>query len=202
MTRQKKTISTRAIGKRRSNSKGHGSLVNLLSRIVLALLALGLIIAVIGSLLPRDYETSASINIDAPPEKIFPLVNQLRFWSRWTYWNGHDTPGLEVEYSGPESGVGSIQTWTEPRGNGKLWVSESIENQSIVYQSDFTGFPTMNGSIQLESDGDQTIVRWNSNGSLPSGPFYGWFGMAFSNALSGQYNQSLKKLKQIVESGG
>ena len=174
-------------------------MINLLLRILAALAVFIAIVMLIGTLIPRGFVTTSSVLIDAPPEKIFPYINRIRLWSEWTSWNPHDITSLKVEYSGSEEGEGAVQTWTEPRGKGKLWITESVENQSVNFTSSFANFPDMESSLMLVPESDKTRVKWISTGSLPAGPFYGWFGLTFADSLQVEYKTSLERLKRLVE---
>ncbi len=172
---------------------------NLLLRILAAVAVFAGIVMLIGALIPRGFETTSSVVIDAPPEKVFPYVNRIRMWSDWTSWNPHEIADLTVEYSGNETGQGAIQTWTEPRGSGKLWITASVENESVEFTSSFANFPDMQSSLTLIPQDGKTRVKWVSTGSLPAGPFYGWFGLTFSDSLQREYKKSLDRLKRLVE---
>ena len=164
------------------------------------------IIAVIGSLLPRSYDFSTTTVINAPPEIVFENVNTIKTWQDWSQWSPQQVADLEVEYSGTESGVGAAQAWTDPRGDGKLWIVESVPGQKVAYKLEFAGFPEMASSIDLsvvEEPADvkgQTRVVWSSRGTLPGGPFYGFFSPFFATGMQHQYDASLLRLKALVES--
>jgi hypothetical protein len=104
-----------------------------------------------------------------------------------------------VEVGAPSSGVGATQTWTEPRGKGKLWITRVDEPREVAFSLRFANFPQMDNVISLGGDDGQTIVTWNSASSLPPGPFYGWFGFLYSSGLEAQFRQSLQRLEGIVE---
>ena len=174
-------------------------LLNILLRILAVMAAFVAIVLLIGTLMPRSFDTSSSVIIKAPPEKIFPQLNTIKMWSNWSMWSEHEISGLRVDYSGPESGVGAIQKWTEPRGDGKLWITESLKNERINFISNFANFPDMQSSITLTPEGDSTRVEWRSEGSLPGGPFYGWFGLTFGDSLAREYKKSLERLQRITE---
>ena len=46
---------------------------------------------------------------------------------------------------------------------------------------------------------NSTNVVWTSVGTLPSGPFYGWFGITFSDSLAVEYKKALERLKRVCE---
>ena len=132
----------------------------------------------------------------------------MRDWQEWSQWSPKQLESLRVEYSGTEAGVGAAQKWTDPRGDGKLWIVESIPNEKVEYRLEFAGFPEMESSIELvpiegDSDaGDSTKVVWASHGKLPGGPFYGFFSPFFANGMKHQYDASLGRLKSLVEQPG
>jgi hypothetical protein len=164
------------------------------------------IVAVIGSLLPRSYDFESATVIDAPAESVFDQVNTIKAWQDWSQWSPDHVEGLEVEYSGTKAGVGAAQKWNDPRGDGKLWIIDSVPNQKVAYKLEFAGFPEMDSSIDLSpvaagaGEGAQTRVVWSSSGKLPGGPFYGFFSPFFANGMKHQYDASLERLKALVES--
>jgi uncharacterized membrane protein len=170
-------------------------------RLFLLIGAIVAVFAVIGSLLPRSYDFATRIEINAAADEIFPQINTIPNWKNWTQWNPAEIPGLTVQYSGGEAGEGATQSWTDLRGNGKLWITKSIPNKRIEYDMLFTDFPNMSSQIELLEANGKTNVRWSSRGRLPGGPFYGFFAPFFSTQMRNQYDQSLTKLKELLEAG-
>ncbi|MFT5300995.1 MAG: hypothetical protein ACI87E_000628 [Mariniblastus sp.] len=158
--------------------------------------------ALVGSLLPRSYSFTSEIEVAASPEQIFPQINSLPNWQNWSrQWNPTEIEGLEISYNNVKSGAGAAQSWTDIRGKGKLWITVSEADEAIQYEMEFAGFPKMSSSIELTvAADDKTTVRWTSDGKLPGGPFYGYFGSFFSGQMKSQYGMSLEKLKSLVES--
>ena len=174
-------------------------MANLLLRIFLVVLTLIAGLAVIGSLLSRDYRAESEITIDAPPEFVFHYVNRLKAWPSWSNWNMRDNRSIEISYSGADSGVGAVQSWTEPRGTGKLWISNSIPPEQIDYVSEFADFPRMDCRFVFANADGKTNILWTNAGSLPGGPFYGFFGQSFSSILKADCDRALGRLKELVE---
>ena len=102
----------------------------------------------------------------------------------------------------PLEDIDSSRSWTDRRGDGKLWITDSTANELVAFEMDFANFPRMSSRIELESSqpAGQTMVTWSSSGRLPAGPFYGYFGSFFSTQMRHEYEKSLAKLKQVVES--
>lgn len=173
-------------------------IINIGLRVFGAAAALVLVFLLIGMLLPHAYQTSAEIVIEAPPEKIFPYFNRLDRWPEWSQWATNKDSMFKVEYGPQVEGVGAAQTWTEPRGSGKLWITDSQPDRSLEYVVEFGDFPRMTSRFELRPEGAGTRVTWSSAGRLPSGAFYGWFRLAFVNGLNAQYQQALTKLDAVV----
>jgi hypothetical protein len=156
--------------------------------------------ALVGSLLPRSYSFTSEIEVDADAASLFPRINSPQNWQEWSrQWNPDEIDGLEIQYNGIPMGVGAAQSWNDVRGSGKLWITESVPDQSIEYEMTFGNFPKMTSQIELVPGASTTRVRWSSQGKLPGGPFYGYFGFLFSTQMKSQYEQSLEELKSVAE---
>ena len=175
----------------------------LLLRIVLVLAALAATVVVVGMILPRNYSTSHSIEIDGSPEEIYPLIAEMRQWRRWSAWGDH-IKGLELTYSGPESGAGASMSWKDPRPNerfdGQLSLTSANSPTDLEYTSAIGQIP-MDGRIELKRLGDnRTQVSWSAAGRLPSGAAYGYLALTYEGLLRTNFLEpSLAKLKNIVE---
>ncbi len=155
-----------------------------------------LIFAVIGSLLPHGYSLSATAQIEATPAEVYRQIDSISDWKAWSQWDPDLIEDLTVNYGAD----GKSQTWTDVRGDGKLWFTNQQANERIDYQLRFSNFPEMTSSIVLTPSVDGTKVTWSSEGVLPSGPFYGFFRHIFESGMTRQYEQGLGKLKGVVES--
>ena len=175
-------------------------MANLLLRIFLAVSAVIAVLAIIGSLLPRSYDVTTSRLIPASPDEIFPFIEDLQLWQSWSPWNAHENPNLDVTLGEQTRGTGATQTWTEPRGDGKLWITAAEPPDSLTFSSRFANWPQMNSSLTLTPEGAGTRVTWQSSGSLPAGPFYGWQGLIFfSSGYKSIFDKALQNLEATVK---
>ena len=77
--------------------------------IIMILIIAILIIAAIliyASTKPDTFQIQRSISIKAPPEKIFPLINDMHNMQTWSAWEKID-PAMKRTYSGSANGVGA-----------------------------------------------------------------------------------------------
>ncbi len=72
------------------------------------------------------YTVERSAEITAPPERIYAQIIDFHRWTRWSPWEDVD-PQLQREYSGAESGVGSVYAWSGNRkaGQGRMEIAEA-----------------------------------------------------------------------------
>jgi uncharacterized protein YndB with AHSA1/START domain len=77
---------------------------------------------------PDTCQFARSIHIAAPPERIFPLIDDLRAMNAWNPFVKAD-PNIRLAYSGPASGVGAVNTF---EGNGKVGAGEAEIIESVA----------------------------------------------------------------------
>ncbi len=162
---------------------------------------ISLITLLIGLLLPSEWEAERSEVILTPAEQIFPRVASFKLWESWATAKMREAdPTLQVEYSGPESGVGATFSWNgEKMGKGRLTITRAEPGQGIWYDAAIQS-DKINGRgwLKLEPTAEGTRVTWNDQGDLP--PVYGgYFAAMVQQSLEAQFASALKKLKEVSE---
>ena len=169
---------------------------------ILALLAAAFLIA--GILLPGTVEVTRTIEIDAPPEAVFPLVNNLEAWTEWTPWGEVDS-----RLEGPAEGSGARRVWDDPAlGSGSLTLIDArapaspgapapasvdylveVEDAAIRFE----------GTISIEASGPGSIVSWTERADLGWNPILGWTALTLDESQGRQLDESLERLRQLAE---
>jgi hypothetical protein len=110
----------------------------MLKKILLILGALVLALVLAAATRPDDFRMERSIVINAPAEKIFPLVNDLGQWGAWSPWEKKDL-AMKRKLSTPSAGVGASYDWQGNSyvGTGRMLITESTAPQKLVIQLDF-----------------------------------------------------------------
>jgi carbon monoxide dehydrogenase subunit G len=131
------------------------------------------IVIVIASILvfaatkPNTFRVERSIEIEAAPEKVFPLINDFHQWPQWAPQDRED-PAMKRTYSGDESGVGAISDWSGmgQTGAGRMTITESEAPVLVTVQADWRRpFVTRNiNQFRLEPQGNVTRVTWSMQG--------------------------------------
>lgn len=170
--------------------------------VAISLLILMVLFFGVGFFLPTTWNTDASTVIAAKPEVIFPHLNTLREWPRWTAWNEESDPTVQWTFTGPESGVGCTMSWTgEELGTGSLIIKESVKDQKIAYELSMEEFPSASGTLELLPGTAGTIVQWRGNGDIGMAPLGGYFIMFMKPAMKAALSDGLERLKQQCEGG-
>jgi uncharacterized protein YndB with AHSA1/START domain len=109
-----------------------------------------------------------SVTIDAPPEKIFPLIDDFHNWSGWAPQDKED-PSMKRIYSGPAFGTGAVSDWnsTGNAGRGRMSIIESAPPTRVVVKVDFVKPLTAHNlnEFTLAPTGPATKVTWTMQGS-------------------------------------
>jgi uncharacterized protein YndB with AHSA1/START domain len=152
--------------------------------------------------LPSDVAVRRSIAIDAPPEKVFALVNDLKAFSQWSPWSAYD-PKMTVTFAGPQAGVGASMTWASDnpnvgRGTQTIMASEAVRR--VASALDFGDMGKAAAFFDLAPDGAGTKVTWGLDTTMNS-PFERWLGLWLDGAIGAEYERGLVRLKALAETG-
>ncbi|MGZ8833008.1 MAG: SRPBCC family protein [Thermoanaerobaculia bacterium] len=116
---------------------------------------------------PDTLRVERTASIKAPPEKIFPLVNDFHNWSSWSPWEKRD-PAMKRTYSGAAVGKGAVYEWdgNNQVGKGRMEITDTTAPSRITIKLDFME-PLEGHDIAeytLEPQGDSTKVTWVMHG--------------------------------------
>ena len=119
---------------------------------------------------PNTFRVKRSAMIDAPPEKVFPLINDFHQWERWSPWEKLD-PALRRTHSGAEAGKGAIYEWSGNKkvGQGRMEIVDSFAPSKCLIKLDFLKpFKSSNMTeFTLEPRDKSTEVNWEMYGPSP-----------------------------------
>lgn len=138
----------------------------MLIALIVIVLAIVLLLAIAASR-PDQFRIERSATIQASPERIFPLINDLHRWQAWSPYEKKD-PAMERTYEGPSSGAGAAYGWNGNKniGSGRMEISQSVPSSRVNLKLDFfTPFKASNtAEFVLEPQGDATRVIWAMQG--------------------------------------
>jgi len=176
--------------------------MKILKNVALTLVVIVALMAVIGFFLPSKWETSASMSMKAPCDRIYPHVADLKKWQGWSPWTTEKDPTLTYTYTGPESGVDAQSNWTsKSMGTGWMKITKADSMSGVTYDLFINmGFEsTLQGSIGFEKDGDMTKVTWTDKGDAGNNIIMKWMALFMGSTMKGELESGLAKLKGLVE---
>lgn len=134
------------------------------------------VVAIVGGFLiyaatrPDSFRVERTATINAPPERIFPLINDFQRWGAWSPFEKKD-PGMKRTMSGMPSGEGAVYEWDGNKeiGQGRMEIVESVPPSRVTLTLDFTRpFKAHNiVDFTLEPRGNSTQVTWAIHGPSP-----------------------------------
>lgn len=170
---------------------------------IVAGLALLLLAALIfAATKPDAFRVERSISINAPAEKIFPLINDFRAQQTWSAWEKVD-PAMQRSISEPPGGVGAFYTWNgnSEIGQGRMEILAVQAPSKLTVKLEFMKpFAAVNTSeFTLASQGNATQVTQAMFG--PSPFIAKVMGLVFSmdKMVGGKFEQGLIELKRLAE---
>lgn len=153
-----------------------------------------------GLTLPDDWSVEESVVIDAPADEVAAYVKSPRRWSEWSSWSAAQDPTAEFQYDGPETGAGASFAWRgEQLGAGKLTITDASPT-AVHYQLSFQGETfSENGKIAFQPIEHGTRVVWSDGGEV-GGTIGRFFRERLEASVAADFQASLQRLKQLVES--
>jgi len=117
------------------------------------------------------YTVERKRTIEAPVERVYPLVADLTQWTRWSPWEDLD-PELQRAYSGTDAGVGQVYAWSGNRkaGAGRMEITGAEDDRMVEvdvrFEKPFKSQST--STFTFAPEGDGTVVTWRMTGARPA----------------------------------
>lgn len=140
----------------------------------LAIIGVVAVVAIAGILIyaatKRDsFRVQRVVLINAPPDKVFPLINDIKAWTVWSPYEKKD-PAMKRTYGAVTAGKGATYAWDGDKnvGQGSIEIVESGPRKILLKLDFVKPFEAHNmGEFLLEPKGDSTSVTWATYGPSP-----------------------------------
>ena len=150
---------------------------------------------------PDTFMVRRSASIAAPPEKIFPMIDDLRAQSAWSPFE--KDPNMKRTHSGAPRGKGAVYAWDGNRqvGAGRIAITESVPPTKVVLLLDMVRPFKAHNTVEFTLDriGAGTNATWAMQGRQP----YMAKGMGLfidcDKMCGGLFEEGLAKLKALAE---
>jgi hypothetical protein len=163
------------------------------------LLLLAVFLLVFPFFLRRRPRVEQRITILAPPDAVFPLINDLRNWPLWTAWSER----AEMRFTQGElvAGAGAEQRWQTDKMQGVLRIVKSEPDQRIDYEVTIDeGAYQIIGRIELQPDGACTRLLWKCAWDRAENPYRRYVDLLMRWMIRRDFARSLVNLKSLIES--
>ena len=172
----------------------------MLRNIILGLSGLILLIVAGAYLVPADVHVERTVAINAPPEAIFPYINDYRAFNQWSPWADRD-PDAVYEFSGPPAGIGATISWSgnDQVGSGTQAITASTFPSHLETSLDFGDQGVGTAFFDLDLTDTGTDVTWGFDTDMGMNPIARYMGLMMDGWIGGDYEQGLMNLRDLVE---
>jgi uncharacterized protein YndB with AHSA1/START domain len=151
---------------------------------------------------PGTFRVQRTQTIQAPPEKVFALIQDFRRWASWSPYEKLD-PTMKKTYSGAANGKGAVYEWSGNRkaGQGRMEITDTVSPSRITIKLDFLkpfeGHNT--AQFTLEAKDGWTNIVWSVGGPQPYFAKVMTIFVSMDSLLGKEFEAGLDSLKAIAE---
>ena len=173
----------------------------MIKKILIGLIALLVVLAVVGLILPRHVLVKRSVTINRPASLVYATINSFLLFPKWSPWQDLD-PNMTQTTEGPRDGVGAKLIWkgNDKVGSGTQLITASTADQSVASDLDFGDMGAAKSLITLTPDGNMTRTTWTVDVDMGGNPIGHYVGLTMDGMLGKDFATGLGKLKTLVES--
>jgi uncharacterized protein YndB with AHSA1/START domain len=119
---------------------------------------------------PDSFRVQRTTSINAPPEKVYPLLSDFHRWSSWSPYEKLD-PQMKRTYGGAASGAGAVYEWegNSKVGKGRMEITDAPAPSRVSIKLDFLKPMQAHNvaTFTLEPRDGATTVTWSMDGRTP-----------------------------------
>ncbi len=171
-----------------------------------AVAVLSVLVFLLSLAFPSTARMERSGSIDAPLEKVYAQIADLRTWPDWNPWS----PGyrgrehISLQYSAPSAGIGAWYTWSDTTGNtasGRVEVVAADSTKGIEFNMTDPSMKPVKGYIELKptTDGKGTAILWRMEAKVGLTPWWKLRGFLMDRIYGASMEDGLNKLRDICE---
>ena len=171
--------------------------------LIAAIAAIGLFLIYVTTR-PDTFKVVRSLQIKAPPDKIFPLINDLRSYNTWNPYVKKD-PAITLTYSGPMAGAGAkfLFDGNKDAGKGSIEVVAATPSSQVDMRLMMAEpFPIDNRVryTLLPKDGGSEVT-WAMEGPVPYIAKIAHLFFNMDKMVGTDFEAGLASLKALAEGG-
>jgi carbon monoxide dehydrogenase subunit G len=173
--------------------------------ILLSVAAILILFAVVAATRPAAYRVERKLEVAAPADRVFAVLNDLHRFGRVFFLFGSPLeadPKLQKTIDGPAAGVGQSYAWSgTAAGTGKMTIEQSVPGQKVGVKVEFIKPMASKAAcaITLTATPAGSLVTWSTEGN------HNFVGRAFGllvdmdEMLGADIEKGLAELKSVAE---
>lgn len=163
---------------------------------------LAFVIWLTGFLRPDQFSLARSIEVKAPPERVFAQLNDFKSWKAWSPWEKMD-PDMNRVHSGSAFGKGAKYSWNGNKkvGKGNMEITKSVSPSSVMLDLNFLKpFKASNVTeFKVTPRGGGSHVHWEMRGPSSFMMRIMHVVMDMDSMVGKDFEAGLRNLKSVVE---
>ena len=152
---------------------------------------------------PDTFRVRRTATINAPPERVYPFLEDFHRWSAWSPWEKLD-PEMKRTFSGAERGPGAVYAWegNSKAGQGRMEITEAVPSRRVSLKLDFVKpFPSHNViDFTLEPRSGATEIVWDMHGPNTTTSKLMQSVISMDKMVGKDFEAGLANLKRAAES--
>ncbi len=164
-------------------------------RIVKVVTAAVVLLGAYAGAMSSHYRIERSRKILAPARSIFPCINEIAAWEKWSPWKARDNTVVNT-YEGPRSGTGALMKWSsEQSGTGSVRLDDVLPDAYVRYTITFIDWnSSAQGEFTLRNLGADTEVTWAMEGERSFFERLIWTVLGMQSALALDFDDGLERM--------
>ena len=150
---------------------------------------------------PDSFRVQRTVLINVQPDKVFPLIADLKAWPTWSPYEKKD-PAMKRTFGAVTAGKGATYAWEGNKdvGQGSMEIVESGPRKVLIKLDFLKPFEARNmGEFLMDPKGDGTSVTWAIYGPSPYiSKVIGTF-MDMDDMIGRDFEKGLADLKAAAE---
>lgn len=174
----------------------------MIKTLLLLCLAVIVVVLAVAATRPPEFRIDRSVAIQAPVEKLFPMISDLKAFNLWNPYARKDA-AMKLTFGGPESGPGAYYDFLGNKdvGKGRITLLKAQPNSEVTMQLDMVEpFEGHNQIVfALVPEGSGARVSWTMQG--PNSFIGKLMGLFFNmdQMIGKDFEAGLSNLKELAE---
>ena len=174
----------------------------MLTTIAIVVVAAIAFVLVLASTKSDVFHVERSTSIAAPPERIFPFINDFHAWTAWSPYEDKD-PAMQRTYGPVTVGKGATYAWSGNSnvGVGRMSIADAVPPGKVHLDLEFDKPFRCRNTVEftLETQGAETRVTWCMRGPANFVSKIMQVFMNMDHMVGRDFETGLARLKAVAE---